>query len=179
MYQHGCPRHGYAELVAETCHHSNATFVTKYTHITLPHLCGAKQGSSFACLSSNYVASFKSRVFFHPPTFAHPPLVCGYAFQFQSADNRCSVHHLIITIQSYSDDVTRYIAALILPNRILQVQWSFDRDGDFPSSLNLGGNIKSARWISSTTHRNNPPPPPFTAPCGAAIMRAHIHVLSL
>ena len=56
MYQHGCPRHGYAKWVAETSHHSVAIFTTKHAHILLSHLCGAKQGSSFACLSSNVVA---------------------------------------------------------------------------------------------------------------------------
>ena len=133
LYQDMCPRHGYAEWVAETCYHSNTTFVTKYAHITLPHLCGTKQGSSFAYSSSNCVASFKSRTFFPPPTFAHPPIVRGY-------------------IQSYCDDDKRYIAAVILPNLIFQVQWSLDRARDFPSSLNLGKSIKSARWISSITH---------------------------
>ena len=178
MYQHGCPRQGYAEWVAETCYHSNATFVTKYVYITLPHLCGAKQGSSFACPSSNCVASFKSRAFFPPPKFSHPPLVRGYAFQFQSADARCSVQHLLITIQSYCDDDTRYTAALILPDLILQVQWSLDRSGDFSLITKLGRNIKSAQWISSITHQTSQPHP-FTAPREAMIMRAHIHARSL
>ena len=40
MYQHGCPRHGYAEWVAETWHHSNATFVIKYAYRDSPGLGG-------------------------------------------------------------------------------------------------------------------------------------------
>ena len=86
MYHHGCPRHGYAEWVAKTGHHSMALFATKHAHITLAVLCSAKQGSSFVCPSSNTVASFKSKAFFPPPRLLHKPLVDGYAFQFHSQD---------------------------------------------------------------------------------------------
>ena len=44
MYQHGCPKHGYAEWVAETGYHSMALFATKHAHITLMVLCGVKKG---------------------------------------------------------------------------------------------------------------------------------------
>ena len=47
--------------------------------------------------------------------------------------------------------------------------------GTFPSSLNLGQNIKIDRWIYSTIHWNMRLHS-FTAPRGATIMRAHIHV---
>ena len=42
MYQHGCPRHGYTEWVAEISHPSVAIFTTKHVYILLSHLCGAK-----------------------------------------------------------------------------------------------------------------------------------------
>ena len=58
MYHHDCPRHRYAEWDAETGHHSMALFATKHAHVLLAVLCGAKQGSSFACPSSNTVVSF-------------------------------------------------------------------------------------------------------------------------
>ena len=113
-------------------HHSNVTFISKHDYITLANLCGAKQGSFFACPSSNCVASFKSRAFFPPPTFAHKTLVYEYAFQFRSADIRCNVYHLILNIEFYCDDDTRYTAAVILPDLILHIKWSLDRTGDFP-----------------------------------------------
>ena len=119
MYQHGCPRHGYAEWVAETNHHSTALFTTKHAIIRLAMMCGAKQGSSFACPSSNCVASFKSRANFPPPSFAHKPMVRGYAFQFHSLDTRSDTSSLILHIQSYCDDDTRYKVANVLPQLIL------------------------------------------------------------
>ena len=94
MYQHSCPRHGYVEWVAERSHHSVAIFTTKHTYILLSHLCGAKQGLSFACSPSNVVAPLKSQVFFPSPTLKHKPLVNGYAYAFHSRDDRC--HHPII-----------------------------------------------------------------------------------
>ena len=142
------PRHGYAEWVAKKSHHSMAIFTTKHAHILLSHLCGAKQGSSFACPSSNVVASLKSQAFFPPPTLAHKPLVNGYAFAFHSRDDRCLAQNLILIIQSYCDNDTRYTAALLLHQLIQQAQWSLDRAGDFPSSQNSGANIKNVPLIS-------------------------------
>ena len=76
----------YDERVTETSHHSMAIFATKQAHISLPHLCGAKQGSSFVCLTSNAVASLKSQAFFPPPPLNHKLLVQGYTYAFHSRD---------------------------------------------------------------------------------------------
>ena len=119
MYQHGCPRHGYAEWFAETGHHSMTLFATKHAHISLPVRYGNKQGSSFACPCSNVVASFKTKAFFQPPQLPHRPLVDGYAFQFHSQDMCTTARHLILIIQSYCDDDTRYTAALLLSHLIM------------------------------------------------------------
>ena len=145
MYQHGCPRHGYAEWIAETSYHSTALFATKHAHILLDVLCGAKQGSSLACPSSNVVASFKSKAFFPPPQLPHKPLVEGYAFQFNSRDARSTAQHLVLTIQSYCDDDTRYTAAIHISHLILQVQWSLDRAGDFFLITKLGRKHKKSQ----------------------------------
>ena len=118
MYRHGCPRHGYDEWVAETSHHSVAFFATKHAQITLPHLCGAKQGSSFACPTSNVVASLKSKAFFPPPRLPHTPLMQRYTYIFHSKDKRYLAKKLILIIQSYYDDYTRYTAALVLHHLI-------------------------------------------------------------
>ena len=115
-----------------------ALFATKHAHITLMTLCGVKQGSSFSCPSSNCVASFKSKAFFPPPQLPHPPLVDGYAFQFHSHDARTLKQYLILIIQSYCDDDTRYTVALLLHQLIIQVQWSLDRAGDFSLITKLG-----------------------------------------
>ena len=96
MYQHGCPRHGYTEWVAETGHHSMVLFAIKHALITLAVLCGAKQGSSFTCPLSTTVVSFKSKAFLPPPRLHHKPLVDGYAFQFHSQDARSTAQHLIL-----------------------------------------------------------------------------------
>ena len=160
MYHHGCPRHGYAEWVAETGHHSMALFATKHAHILLEVLCGAKQGSSFACPSSNTVASFKSKAFFPPPRLPHLPLVDGYAFKFHSQDQRSLAQHLILIIQSYCDDDTRYTAALLLSQLIQQVQWSLDRAGDFSLITKLGRKHKKCS-VAIINHPQDAPVPTF------------------
>ena len=142
MYQYGCPRHGYSEWVAETSHHSVAIFTTKHAHILLSHLCGAKQGSSFACPSSNVVTSLTPQAFFPPTTLAHKPLVNGCAYAFHSRDDRCLAQHLILVIQSYCNDDTPYTTALILHQLIHQAQWSLDRAGYFSLITKLGASIK-------------------------------------
>ena len=115
-----------------------ALFATKHAHITLAVLCGANQGSSFACPSSNTVASFKLKAFFPLPRLPYKPLVEGYAFQFHSQDTRSIAQHLILIIQSYCDDDTRYTAALLLGQLIRQVQWYLDRARDFSLITKLG-----------------------------------------
>ena len=160
MYQHGCPKHGYAEWVAETGYHSMALFATKHAHITLLFLCGMKQGSSFSCPSSNCVASFKSKAFFPPPTLQHPPLVDGYAFKFHSHDTRTLAQHLILIIQSYCDDDTRYTAALLLHQLITQVQWSLDRAGHFSLITKLGRKHKKCS-VAIINHPQDAPTPSF------------------
>ena len=160
MYQHGCPRHGYAEWIAETSYHSTALFATKHAHILLDVLCGAKQGSSLACPSSNVVASFKSKAFFPPPQLPHKPLVEGYAFQFNSRDARSTAQHLVLTIQSYCDDDTRYTAAIHISHLILQVQWSLDRAGDFSLITKLGRKHKKCS-VAILNHPHDEPTPTF------------------
>ena len=115
-----------------------AIFTTKHAHIFLPQLCGAKQCSSFACPSSNVIASLKSQAVFPPPTLAHKSLVNGNVYAFHSRDDRCLVRHLILIIQSYCDDDTPYTAALILHQLIHQAQWSLERAGDFSLITKLG-----------------------------------------
>jgi len=138
MYQHGCPRHGYAEWFTETGHHSMALFATKHAHISLPVRCGNKQGSLFACPCSNEVASFKSKAFFPPPQLPHRPLVDGHAFQFHSQDMCATARHLILIIHSYCEDDTHYTAALLCSYLITQVQWSRDHAEDFSLITKLG-----------------------------------------
>ena len=142
MYQYGCPRHGYADWVIETSHHSVAKFATKHAYITSPHLCGTRQGSSFTYPSSNVVASFKSQAFFPYLNLDHQPLVQGYAYAFHSRDKRCLAKYLILIIQLYCDDDTQYTAALLLHQFITQVQQSLDRVGDFSLITKLGRNHK-------------------------------------
>ena len=115
-----------------------ALFATKHAHITLAVLCGANQGSSFACPSSNTVASFNLKAFSPLPRLPHKPLVEGYAFQIHSQDTRSIAQHLILIIQSYCDDDTRYTAALLLGQLIRQVQWYLDRARDFSLITKLG-----------------------------------------
>jgi len=64
--------------------------------------------------------------------------VDGYAFKFHSQDTRSTAQHLVLIIQSYCDDDTRYTAALLLDQLIRQVQWSLDRAGDFSLIAKLG-----------------------------------------
>ena len=117
IYQHDCQRHGYTEFG----HHSMDLFATKYAYITILVLCGAKQSSSFACPSSNVVASFKSKAFFPPPKLPHDPLVDEYVYQFHSHDARSTPRKLVLIIQSYCDDDTRYTAARLIQQLIFQV----------------------------------------------------------
>ena len=137
-----------------------ALFATKHAHILLEVLCGAKQGSSFACPSSNTVASFKSKAFFPSPRLPHLPLVDGYAFKFHSQDQRSLAQHLILIIQSYCDDDTRYTAALLLSQLIQQVQWSLDRAGDFSLITKLGRKHKKCS-VAIINHPQDAPVPTF------------------
>ena len=129
-------------------------FATKHAHLTLPFLRGAKQGSSFACLASNVVASFKSKAFFPPPQFPHTPLVHVYAFQFHSQNIRSTAQHLILIIQLYFDDDTRYTAAFLIQQLITQVQWSLDRAGDFFLVTKLGRKHKKC-FVVIVNHPQN------------------------
>ena len=105
-------------------------FSTKHAHITLMILCVVKQGASFSCPSLNCV-TFSSRRPSSPNQLSHVSLVDGYTFKFHSQDARSTVQHLILVIQSYYDDGTRYTAALLLYQLITQVKWSLDRAGGF------------------------------------------------
>ena len=138
MYQYGCPLHEYAEWLAETGHHFMALFVTKHIHIFLLIRYGNKQRFPFAYPYSNVVASFKSKAFVPPPQLPHTPLVDGYAFQFHSQDMRATARHLIMIIQSYCDDDTRYTAALLIYQFITHIQWSLDHVRDFFLIIKLG-----------------------------------------
>ena len=138
MYQHGYPRHGYTEWVAEIIHHSVVLFATNHAHITLSHMCRAKQGSSFAYPTSNVVTSLKSKTFFPPTQSPHPPLVQWHSYTFHSKNSRCLTKDLILIIQLYYDDDTGHIAALVLHHLITQVKWSLDRKSEFFLTTKLG-----------------------------------------
>ena len=131
--------------MVQTGHHSMALFATKHAHI--PPQCAVviSKVSQFACPCSNVVASFKSKAFFPPPQLLHKLLVDGYAFQFNSQVMRATARHLILIIQSYCDDDTRYIAALLLSYLITQVKWSLDHAGDFSLTTKLGRKHKMFR----------------------------------
>lgn len=47
MYRYDYLRDNYTELVVKIRHHTIVLFVTNDTYITLPHQCGAKEGSAF------------------------------------------------------------------------------------------------------------------------------------
>ena len=154
-----------------------ALFATKHTHITLMVLYGVKQGSSFSCPSSNYVASFKSKVFFPPLQLPHPPLVDGYAFQIHSHDARMLVQHIILIIQSYCDDDTRYTAAFLLHQLIIQVQWSMDRARNFFLITKLGRKHKKYS-VAVINHPQDSPTPSFDSTPWSYDHAAPIHVPS-
>ena len=90
----------------------------------------------------------------------HRPLVDGYAFQFHSQDMRAIARHLILIIQSYCDDDTRYTAALLLSHLIAQVQWSLDRAGNFSLIAKLGRKHKKIS-IAIINHPYDEPVPFF------------------
>ena len=108
------------------------------------------------------VASHKSQAFFPPPTFAHKPLVNGYAYAFHSRDDQYLAQHLILVIQSYCDDDTRYTAALLLHQLIHQTQWSLDRPGDFTLITKLGRKHKKCA-VDILNHPPDHEPPTFSS----------------
>ena len=177
MYQHEYPRHGYVEWIAETSHHSNTTFTTKHAHITLPNLCGAKQRSSFVCISSICVASLKSRAFFVPPTFDHNTYCMGiYSNSIPSTnDTACIIlsltyNPIVITIHD-----TWYTVAIILPDLILQVWWLLDMAGGFSFITKLGRKHKKCS-VDILNHPRNMWRHRSTSPRGATIIRVHTPV---
>ena len=99
---------------------------------------------------------------FPPPTLAHKPLVNGYAFAFHSRDDRCLARNLILIIQSYCDDDTRYTAALLLHQLIQQAQWSLDRAGDFSLITKLGRKHKKFA-VDILNHPQDADPPTFSS----------------
>ena len=173
MYQHGCSRYGYDERVTETSHHSMAIFATKQAHISLPYLCGAKQGSSFVCLTSNVVASLKSQAFFPPPPLNPKLLVQGYTYAFHSRDKWFLAKHLILTIQSYCDDDTRHMAAILLHQVIHQVQWYLDRTWDFYLITKLGRKHNKFA-VDILSH-----PPDLTPPSFSSTAWSYDHIAPL
>ena len=84
----------------------------------------------------------------------------GYAFKFHSQDTRSTAQHLVLIIQSYCDDDTRYTAALLLDQLIRQVQWSLDRAGNFSLITKLGRKHKKCSVVI-INHPQDAPVPTF------------------
>ena len=135
-------------------------FATKHAHITLSVQFGAKQGSEFVCLTSNVLASFRSKAFFPPPQLPHRQLVDRYAFKFHLHDARSTARHLILIIQSYCDTDTRYTASLLVRQLIIQAQCSLDRAGDFSLITKLGRKHKKFS-VAFINHLLDEPVPSF------------------
>ena len=117
------------------------------------------------------------------PSFLHqhcnppPPLVDDYTFQFHSHDTRTLAQHLILIIQSYCDDDTRYTAALLLHQLITQVQWSLDRAGDFSLITKLGRKHKTCS-VAIINHPQDALTPSFDSTAWSYDHAPPIHVPS-
>ena len=145
-------------------------FATKYYHITLRHLCGAKQGSSFTCLSSNAVASFKSKDSFPPSRLTHPTLADGYAFTFHSKYQLFLVKNIILIIHH------TVMMIFITPQHFSYTNSPHRCNGysivseNYLLSLHFVANTKSSLFIFLTNHQNRQRPL-STAQRGATIMQ--------